>query len=660
MVSWATDGNMVRGGGDSCDAVRLLFQARADCPGRFLSDCFTIDAGRRRLLLPSNLRVPDGPRACVMKNFNHDATSGPFLRIFGCKGKYGLKKKLEAEMWRYFDGYGAGRAGLENLPFLTARVGFRTKLMTAEAAREKVLKGSTFGRAVMMLDALEQAASSPLYNSLSSHTFQQRLLPECGFKNALVRASSDWMEAWKTVSSGAVIVELDWSKFDRERPRQDLEFMVDVIGSCFEARGEREGRLLEAYLAMTRRALVERPIVMDSGGVFCIDGMVPSGSLWTGWLDTALNILYIKAACVHLGIPSNSFHVMCAGDDNLTVFTEDPGDGLLLQLRVLLNEWFRAGIAPEDFFIHRPPFHVTKQQAVFPPGTDLTRGTSKILHLARWVDFEGEVCINHATGRSHRWRYLFGGKPKFLSNYWLEDGRPIRPAKDNLEKLLWPEGIHKTLEEYEAAVIAMVVDNPHNHHNVNHLLSRYIVIQQIKRYGAPFSDEDAVMFFSKFRDGEEVPVPFPQIAAWRRTPTHVRMEDYPGVTEWISTFRSFMQGVTSLYIRQAEGGLDAWKFMDIIRGDSTVGEGQFGNDLVAWLGWLHAHPITKFLNSTRSFKVMVEQDLRPDYDYSSFDRAMTVLRDRMENGGFRTAEDFACWCSDMIRARNREQNVFNL
>lgn len=35
----------------------------------------------------------------------------------------------------------------------------------------------------------------------------------------------------------------------------------------------------------------------DNGGVFTIDGMVPSGSLWTGWLDTEPNILYIRAAC---------------------------------------------------------------------------------------------------------------------------------------------------------------------------------------------------------------------------------------------------------------------------------------------------------------------------------------------------------------------------
>ncbi|DAZ91007.1 TPA_asm: fusion protein [Ferula assa-foetida amalgavirus 1] len=651
LVSWSTDGNMVRGGGDSHDAIRLLFQARADCPGSFLSDCFSVAAARGRLLLPEGLEVPDGPGACVMKNFNNDATSGPFLRIFGCKKKYGLKRRLESIMWFFYDGFAAGKLGPENLPFLTARVGFRTKLLTAEAAREKVLKNSTFGRAVMMLDALEQAASSPLYNALSSHTFRQRLLPECGFKNALVRASSDWMEAWKVVSAGAVIVELDWSKFDRERPRQDLEFLVDVVGSCFEAGNARERRLLDAYLIMMRRALIERPVVMDGGGVFTIDGMVPSGSLWTGWLDTALNILYIKAACTYLGIPPSSYHVMCAGDDNLTIFSKDPGNGVLLQLRVLLNEWFRAGIDAEDFLIHRPPFHVTKRQAVFPPGTDLSRGTSRILHLCRWEEFEGEIVVDVAAGRSHRWQYHFAGKPKFLSNYWLEDGRPIRPAKDNLEKLLWPEGLHTSLVDYEAAVIAMVVDNPHNHHNVNHLLSRYIIIQQIRRYGAPLADDDAVMFLSKIRDESGGPIPYPQIATWRRAGKHMRMEDFEGVQGWIATFRDFMQGVTSLYIRRAEGGLDAWKFMDIIRGDSNVGEGQFGNDLLNWLGWLHAHPITKFLSNTRSFRATVERDLDPQHDYSSFELAMEVFRARMLDRGFETAIEFACWCSDMIRAR---------
>ena len=56
-----------------------------------------------------------------------------------------------------------------------------------------------------------------------------------------------------------------------------------------------EAKLLRGYGVCMRRALVERRLITDDGGVIHIDGMVPSGSLWTGWLDTALNILYIKS-----------------------------------------------------------------------------------------------------------------------------------------------------------------------------------------------------------------------------------------------------------------------------------------------------------------------------------------------------------------------------
>lgn len=68
------------------------------------------------------------------------------------------------------------------------------------------------------------------------------------------------------VSVRAVIMELDWSKFDREQPHQDLEFMVEVVGSCFHPTDAREMRLLKAYLLMMRRVIVERPVVMDLRG----------------------------------------------------------------------------------------------------------------------------------------------------------------------------------------------------------------------------------------------------------------------------------------------------------------------------------------------------------------------------------------------------------
>ncbi|ARO72612.1 fusion protein [Spinach amalgavirus 1] len=650
MRSWEVDSQMYRGGGNSADALRLLGQARDDRPGAFLSGKFTQASARLALLLPNNLDVPDGAKSTRMKNFNNDATAGPFLRSFGIKGKYGLKRKLEEEMWRYYDDYGAGRIDSSGLPFFTARVGFRTKLVSVEKAEEKFKTGQPFGRAVMMLDALEQAAASPLYNVLSHYTFERRLRRDCGFKNAVIRASSDWNEIWKGVREAEAIIELDWSKFDRERPAEDLEFIVDVVISCFKPRNERERRLLRAYGIMMRRALIERLLVMDGGGVFGIEGMVPSGSLWTGWIDTALNVLYLRSACLEVGLPSQRYLPMCAGDDNLTLFWSDPGEVKLLKIRELLNEWYRAGIDDADFFIHRPPYHVVKRQACFPPGTDLKGGTSMLMKDAEWVEFEGELRVDEAAGRSHRWQYLFKGRPKFLSCYWTRDGLPIRPTSDNLEKLLWPEGIHKSIDDYEASVASMAVDNPFNHHNVNHMLMRYVIIQQIRRVSAGILSPEECLAFCKFRSQEGEEIPYPMVAPWRRGMHEARMEDYPETKPWVKEFRDFISGVSSLYARKPTGGVDAYRFMEIIRGEQSPGEGQFGSDLVKWVDWLRKHPVTKFLRATggrhhqKSTARLEGEDLRKVED------AFMALRERLGSGQVGSTEDFSLWVSDLLRS----------
>ncbi|DAB41673.1 ORF1+2p [Medicago sativa amalgavirus 1] len=649
--NWKVDSSMYRGGGSSNDALKLLANASTVRPGKLLRDVYSFRVARARLQLPGDFSVPDGPDACRVKNFNNFATSGPVLKAFGVRSKNGLRQLLQDEAWWYFNSFGNSDFGVEGLPWFGARLGFRSKLVTEEKARKKISEGDSVGRAVMMMDALEQCCSSPLYNVLSTYTFHKRLNRRSGFKNAVVKASSDWAHIWNGVKDAAVIVELDWSKFDRERPREDLEFMVSLISSCFNPKSAREERLLHAYTTSNFRALVERPVFLDGGGVFGIEGMVPSGSLWTGWLDTALNILYMKAVCAEIGVGDDDVEVMCAGDDNLTLFKFDPGEANLRRIRDLLNDWFLAGISEDEFLIHRPPYHVTKVQACFPEGTDLSRGTSGMLKKAVWVPFEGEVVIDNARGRSHRWEYRFSGCPKFLSCYWLHDGLPIRPAHDNLEKLLWPEGLHDDIDVYEGAVISMVVDNPHNHHNCNHMLSRFIIIREARRLGASVEDPFIPIKHGSIRPVGDEPVPYPELAPWRRAPGGYKLEDYPENAEHIQVFRDFMQGVSSLYLREATGGVDAWQFMDIIRGDAFVGEGQFGNDLRSWLNWLHHHPISKYLRETKTFRLKDGADPDAPKDLEKAGRALRALRGRLELGGFACVEDFVRWLDGIRSSR---------
>lgn len=653
MRDWKVDSAMYRGGGNFADAMRLLSDARMDPPIRLLNKFYTLQAARDVLGLPGDLAVPDGPESCVMKNFNNDATSGPLLFAFGCKKKLGLGGVLSDFMWNLYDKFGDGAIGEKGLPFFTGRVGFRSKLVPFQDAVGKLKDGKAIGRCVVMLDALEQAASTPLYNVLTGEVYRRVRSRYSGFRNTVVRASTDWINFWDEIKEAKVIVELDWKKFDRERPAEDLQFCIDVFISCFQPKTVREERLLQAYAICMRRALVERPFITDSGGVFLMDGMVPSGSLWTGFLDTALNILYMADALLDMGFSHLQAMPKCCGDDNLTLFYVDVSDERLMGLKRRLNEYYRAGIDDEDFSIRRPPFHVITEQACFPPGTDLGKGTSHLLDQANWVKFDEEIKVDQAMGLSHRWRYNFFGKPKFLSCYWLETGLPIRPAKQSLEKLLFPESIQGSIDDYEAGILAMVVDNPFNHHNINHLKHRYIIVQQVKRYAVLGIDPFEVIRYSRVRPKGDEPVPFPMVAWWRRQGEYVDLDNSMEIDEYVKDFNSFVVGVTTLYKRASTGGLDAWRFMDLIRGEVSVGSGQWGNDVDAWISFIRDNPATRFLKKTRRYRNLSERVVDSGDNLGRATNILVVLSQQLRKEAFENASQFALYISNVIRESDK-------
>jgi hypothetical protein len=655
MRTWDTDSNMYRGGGCFSDAILLLADASTAEPGKTLSQSLEIEKARSLLQLPSGLPVPDGPDVVVIKSFNNEATAGPFFRAFGVKRKFGMKPHLESFAWTCYENFVRAGGKASYLPFVTARVGFRTKLLSNSDALKKMSLNKPLGRCVMMLDAIEQPFSAPLYNVLSAITAHQRFDRESGFRNTIIRASSDWMKFWDEVKAAMVIVELDWKKFDRERPAADLRFMIEVICSCFTPKSRREELLLSGYRIMLERALVERCFVCDDGGVFSIDGMVPSGSLWTGWLDTALNILYLNAALISLGVPSFNFSPKCAGDDNITLFYRDYPESVFDRLRNRLNAWFRAGIEKEDFIVHRPPFYVTKAQACFPPGTDLSKGTSKLLDSASWVPFRGNLVIDQPAGRSHRWKYIFEGKPKFLSCYWLRDGRPIRPTHINAEKLLFPEGIHQSIEQYQAAVLSMVVDNPWNQHNVNHMMHRFVICGQVRRLAVSGIKAEDILWYSRIKASDIEEVPFPNVACWRRSDGWVDIEGLHEFRASVGAFREFVAGVTSLYARAASGGIDAYKYMEFIRGEADLGEGQFGNDIDVWLSWIYNNPLSKYLKPTKSFRRRGEKVVVDEQTSAKIRACLAELTDLLGTTSMYSIESFCFFLSDRLYGMSKDQ-----
>ncbi|DAZ91021.1 TPA_asm: fusion protein [Isoetes lacustris amalgavirus 1] len=649
MLNFDADMNMVRGGGDLGDAYLILLNNSVYENRRYLDECFTVDSARKVLGLPCNLDVPDG-RLCVhVKHWNGDATAGPVLRAFGIKGKQGLQKEVEDMCWEMYDRVGSGEIPEGHLPFILCRLGYRTKLLRKKEAFEKLERHESMGRAVMMMDAVEQVFNTPLYNALDAVVMERCSDVTSPWKNKLVRASSDWALFYQRLKEGKSIIEMDWGKFDVRRPARDIDFMIKVFKSCFHVQSGREKRLLSAYILMMQRSLLGKRVVMDNGGAIDFDGMVPSGSLFTNMLDTGLNILYTTAAMRGCGLADGEFQPCCAGDDSLTIMLTAVNEHLAVNFKNLMNTWFWASIKDEEYMWHKPPYHVFREQAVFPPGLDLSQGTSKHLDKAVWERFDSEMVIDEERGLSHRWRFHFHGRPKFLSCFWLEDGRPIRPNTDAHERLLWPEGVHKSIDDYIGAVISMVVDNPFNDHTVNHMMHRLLIAQEVKLVSCSGVHPELIFKFIQCGRREMELAPYPSVGYWRRGDQWVDLEADEVEGPRIKNFKDFLNTVSSLYLRKGKGGVDAWMFNELLRGERYLHPRQIGSDLIEWYTRLGKNPLTKSLRSVRRFKADMAPATQVDYPPEGWPIVLQFYMAHFESGDIQTPDAFCLLICNRLR-----------
>eukprot|EP00919_Chromeraceae_sp_WS-2016_P022370 GHVR01053125.1.p1 GENE.GHVR01053125.1~~GHVR01053125.1.p1 ORF type:complete len:550 (-),score=44.02 GHVR01053125.1:354-2003(-) len=534
---------------------------------------------RRVLGLPSGLRMNRTDAGFGPANYNYDAMAGPFLEARGIKTKEGLYEVLRNTSRTLLEMVGRGELEAESLPFFTCKLAYRTKLRSMDETLEKIRDGKPLGRAAMALDALEQFICQPVFKVFDEWTAGQANIAQSPWKNKGVRQSAQRRKLSAGFVDASVIYEADWSAYDVNRPDRDIAFGIRLILSCFEARSEEERRILDAVGLMMHRGLCDKVICYRGGGIARFKDGVPSGSLWTSIIDTIMNILYIAYVCDEIGlIYGVDCYCITCGDDLLLYCYTERAVGLGEAFRTRLNEWFGAGIRPENFFVHHPPFFVTKVQYVYPAGVKLDRGTSHLSHLAVKVPFKGRITVDEKAGRSHRWEYRFAGHPKFLGCYWLDNGMPIRPTADLHRRALFPEGIVKDLDEYKMQCYSYIVDNPFNEHTVNHMMHRICIARQLKIFLASgFTMSEAYMLLTVRETDEVKDIPFPRIASWRRGRKYMNMEQMPECSDIMRKLTKFVEKIQLMYGREAEGGGDVYQIKKAIRGEGIVSRLQYGS-----------------------------------------------------------------------------------
>jgi len=500
------------------------------------------------------------------------------------------------------------------LPPIATRLAYRTKLRTEEEVAEKALAGDAQGRGVACVDAVEQLLSAPAYNSLKPQILELVNDVSHPFKHSVVKMSKKWAELGAVVADAYECIEADWGKFDVNRPDEDLEFFADVICSLFICKTDREYRIVAGFRQAILNGLVFKWFVTEGGGVWRFVDGVPSGSLWTSFLDTFLNTLYVRDALLASGIDGMVTAYWCGGDDLLIVLHSAVPVDCLSRFVKHLNEMFGACIRPEGLVhLTQRPFLVTKSQALFPIGTDLSAGTSKLLHLATWKEFVGKMIIDDGAGRSHRWKYNFAKRPKFLGCYWTTDLFPIKPTDVVLRKGLLPEGIHRSVDDYMTWIVSAIVDNPFNSHLFNHLCHRWIIanhLREMEGLGIPAWFTLGALRIRQAGLGDIVP--FPNMLQYRRSALKgYQRVDGPELV-WKSELSSFHQRILALYMRDEAGGFAPWALRRIIDHGTFVGPDEWAVDMNAFIRLFLEHPATSSLKAVKRLRMVAASDLRDE------------------------------------------------
>lgn len=417
--------------------------------------------------------------------FNQSATPGPVLSRNGIRSKEGVQEGLLDICEMVVSKLKEGDSSLKFGVLFSSSVGYRTKLMDKEEIIKRFEGREPHGRAIFMVDAIEQFISNPLMEVLNNYTFAGRLTKDSPFKNKVVRHSTDWRIMGDILDQYPVAITGDWSSFDLRRPSDDVLYGLELMVRRFKPRNRLEETFLTFLLRSYHNSFKRHSLVMPNGSVMEYEGGVPSGCSFTSLLDTALNTLYLRHAVTSAGIPAEICQFWCNGDD-FVILTHEIDMHRLGKVKDNLDDMFDGGIT--DFMIHKEDKKAKWVQAVFPEGTDLSKGTRNILDKAVWKEVDNDVVIDDSKGLSHRIHLYHRWAVKFNGYHWGPANTSVRDTHSVLVRLLHPEGIDHTCMDYMRRCLNFAGDNCFNDNVINKLVYRVygaLTILMLEGKGVP-------------------------------------------------------------------------------------------------------------------------------------------------------------------------------
>lgn len=133
---------------------------------------------REALGLRTGIRVLLGRDAVIPAHFNKEANAGPSLRSLGVDLKAETLESLVTVAYETVSLHEGGTALSDCMPHILGELSFRTKLRDPDEVEKRFMEGKAQGRAVTMLDAIEQIYAQPVLSPVSARIFRAVLYPD--------------------------------------------------------------------------------------------------------------------------------------------------------------------------------------------------------------------------------------------------------------------------------------------------------------------------------------------------------------------------------------------------------------------------------------------------------------------------------------------------
>jgi len=419
----------------------------------------------------------------VMYNvpINFNSNPGPSYIAMGYRTKFEAHDTAFKVCKRILNDIGVNK---DIAPVLYGVAG-RSKLADLSEIFEKLSEGNAVGRAVWMSDMHEAILSGKFTKVLLKAGFSERSKFFLGFN----KFSSSSNDLYSRMYKYNLFIDMDYSSYDSSEKRSFLRMGFAVVKALFVLNSN-ELKLLE-YL---EHNFIFSHIVLGNGVVLRKETGNPSGSGWVSIINTILNIHFVNTMILTYKKENKiefEHDFVCYGDDAFLAFKINMSD----------KDRFRVGVSILKFAIRYmlETFGVVvseKNSKVFLQ-MEVKMASPKVpkrildgsrATLAEYVAEQKRrgtyderfwknndlLYVEPAAGligtNTHRWSYRFAESPKFLSYYFKEDGKMIRPTWEVLCRLVNPSRVVKTLDQHREMLLCALVENLGNAHTRNHIM----------------------------------------------------------------------------------------------------------------------------------------------------------------------------------------------